>query len=88
MLGVSVDSRAANAKFAREVGATFPVLSDTTKSVARAYGVLNPLFRWADRATFTIDKQGVIRRIDTGGGAVDPGGALQACRLLKTEAAR
>jgi len=31
------------------------------------------------RATFVIDKEGVIRHIEQGAGAIDPTGAYQAC---------
>jgi len=59
----SVDQPEANQKFARQVGADYPILSDTDKEVAKAYGVLNER-GMANRWTFYIDKDGVIREID------------------------
>lgn len=82
IFGVSVDPMAANAKFASNNGITFPLLSDTTKKVSEDYGVLNPLLRFANRTTFVVDKTGIIRHVDAGGGAIDPTGAVSVCSRL------
>ena len=81
MLGISLDSPERNRKFAAETGASFPLLSDTEKQVAKAYGVLNFTRLFANRVTFVIDKDGIIRHIDEGSDALDPSGAYQACAL-------
>ena len=81
MLGISLDSQERNCKFAAETGASFPLLSDTDKQVAKAYGVLNFTRLFANRVTFVIDKDGIIRHIDEGSDAIDPSGAVQACSL-------
>ncbi|HEX8200839.1 MAG TPA: peroxiredoxin [Isosphaeraceae bacterium] len=60
---ISVDTVADNQKFAAKYGLDYPILSDPEKSVARAYGVLGPR-GVAQRWTFYIDKDGVIREID------------------------
>ncbi len=80
-IGISVDSHEKNKEFAASLGVTFPILSDEDKSVSRAYDVLIPVIRWANRVTFVIDKQGLIRQIIRGSEAIDPSGALQACIL-------
>ena len=82
MLGISVDSRDKNKAFAESLGVKFPILSDEEKTVSKAYDVLIPLIRLANRYTFVIDKQGVIRDIIKGGDAIDPAGAHAACSLL------
>src|SRR5258708_39975926 len=82
VFGVSVDPVSANAKFAQESGLTFPLLSDTSKQVTKDYGVLNPLLRFANRTTFVVDRTGVIKRVDAGGGAVDPTGAVAECSRM------
>jgi len=41
-------------------GFTFPLLADTDKSVARAYGVLGPV-GFYKRSVFVIDRAGIIR---------------------------
>ena len=85
MLGISLDSQERNRKFAEETGATFPLLSDTDKHVAKAYGVLNFTRLFANRVTFVIDPDGIIRHIEEGGDAIEPAGAVQACELPRRQ---
>jgi len=59
----SVDPLDDNRDFAEKTGADFPMLSDPTKSAAKAYQVLN-MFKVASRVTFYISKQGKIVKID------------------------
>ena len=42
VLGISIDSPAANAAFAKQIGVTFPLLSDMNRKVLTAYGILKP----------------------------------------------
>ncbi len=79
-----MDGRARNERFARALDLSFPLLSDEKKTVSRQYGVLIPIIRVARRATFVIDKAGVIRRVMRGGEALDPKHALEACAMLGT----
>jgi thioredoxin-dependent peroxiredoxin len=60
----SVDPVDENAKFGAEHKADFPLLSDPTKKVATAYGVLNAERGFANRWTFYIGKDGKILAID------------------------
>jgi len=80
-----VDSREKNKAFAESLGVKFPILSDEDKTVSRAYDVLIPILRLANRYTFVIDKQGIIRQIIKGSAAIDPDGAHQVCALLSKE---
>jgi len=59
----SVDTPDTNAKFAASLGIDYPILSDPTKEVARAYGVLAPS-GLASRWTFYIGRDGRILDID------------------------
>jgi thioredoxin-dependent peroxiredoxin len=59
----SVDPIEKNTDFAKAQEADFPLLSDPTKEVATAYGVLNPK-GMATRWTFYIGKDGRIIAID------------------------
>lgn len=65
VVGVSVDSRFANAAWAAQIGVTFPLLSDFYPhgAVTERYGVLNPR-GMPERAIFVIDKDGTVRYID------------------------
>lgn len=78
MLGVSVDIGRANNAFAGAHSFSFPLLSDTERVTAKAYGVLyddpadSVLYRRAKRSWFVIDKGGIIRYAKTTGpGEVD-----------------
>jgi len=59
------------------------LLSDFQRTVSKEYGVLNEEHGFANRATFVVDKNGVIRHIDKGKEALDPSGAGQACSVLE-----
>lgn len=59
----SVDTPETNAKFAASLGIDYPILSDPTKAVARAYGVLAPT-GMASRWTVYIGRDGRILDVD------------------------
>lgn len=59
----SVDSAETNARFAASLELDYPILSDPTRDVAQAYGVLSPS-GFASRWTFYIDVDGRILAID------------------------
>jgi peroxiredoxin len=88
-----VDSPAANAAFAKQIGVSFPLLSDMNHKMLKSYGILkgydksNETFEWALRANIVIDKQGVIQLIDEGDSAVDPNTALTMCTTLHKKGA-
>jgi peroxiredoxin len=82
ILGVSMDSFAANKRFAQDIAVTFPLLSDWKRDVVKAYGLLNEKTGYSARATFVIDKDGIIKHIEEGQTAIDPTGAYQACSVF------
>jgi peroxiredoxin len=77
-----VDSAPANARFAEDIKVTFPLLSDFKRTVVKDYGVFNEERGFGTRATFVLDKEGIIRHIEQGNTAIDPSGAAQACSIL------
>ena len=81
VLGISLDRPDKNRKFAEQTGASFPLLCDTEKQIAKAYGVLHFTRLFANRVTFVIDKGGIIRHIEEGSDAIDHSGALHSCSL-------
>lgn len=83
VLGISIDTVPSQKAFAEKEGITFPLLSDFYKKASRAYGVLDENKGYDNRTTFVIDKQGIIRRIDTGSEALSIGGAKEACGMLQ-----
>ena len=83
VLGISVDSSPANARFAQDLGLTFPLLSDfVRRQVVKDYGIFMEQFGVGTRATFVIDKEGIIRHVEQGRTAIDPTGAYQACSIF------
>jgi peroxiredoxin Q/BCP len=62
ILGVSVDDAKSHKDFQKKYNLNFTLLADADKKVTKLYGVKN-LFGLADRVTFVIDKEGVIRKI-------------------------
>ncbi len=64
VLGVSVDSFAAVGEFQEKLGLEFPLLSDFPKNQAGCdYGIFNEEFGIHNRATFVIDRDGVLRDV-------------------------
>lgn len=65
ILGVSVDDVKSHEEFAREHSLPFTILADSTRAVAKSYGVLYKamgVMEVARRDTFIIDPQGRIAR--------------------------
>ena len=63
VVGVSTNSEESHRRFTANQELNFPLLADTDGSVAAAYGVLKPNGRTAERATFLIDRSGIVRRV-------------------------
>jgi len=63
VIGISVDSPFALKAWAAKEGYEFPLVSDFWPhgEVAKAYGVFNEASGMANRGTFLIDKEGVVR---------------------------
>jgi peroxiredoxin Q/BCP len=69
VLGISLDDLKSHEKFRSKYDLSFPLLSDTDAHVAKAYGVYRKKklygreFWGVQRATFVIDKDGIIRKV-------------------------
>ena len=80
-----MDSPAANAAFAKQIGVKFPLLSDMNHKMLTSYGILKTYdvqgegYQWALRANIVIDKDGIIQHIEGGDSAVDPNTAMTMC---------
>lgn len=63
LLGISVDTKHALRVFAEQEGLGFDLLSDFWPhgAVAQAYGVFLPERGMATRATFVLDREGIVR---------------------------
>lgn len=60
IIGISAQDVASKEAFVAKHGFEFPLLADTDKEVAAAYGTLGPI-GFPRRSTFVIDAEGVIR---------------------------
>lgn len=76
VIGVSLDSKESHAKFSEKHALPFPLLSDSGKDVAKAYGVLGVGGLATKRVTFVINKEGIITNIFT---KVDVGSHSAEC---------
>lgn len=89
IFGISVDSVPALRHWSEELapetkGLSFPLLSDfKERKTLKDYGIFNEANGAGARATFVVDKEGVIRHIEEGTTAIDPTAAFQACSMLK-----
>lgn len=63
VLSISVDSSYSHKVWADQQGYDFPLLADFWPhgAVAQAYGVFNPEKGFANRGTFLIDREGIVR---------------------------
>ena len=65
VIGVSVDSPETQSAFGAKCGSQFPLVGDSSKEIARAYGVLG-LFGVAKRVTFLLDGDQRVREVVEG----------------------
>ncbi len=61
VVGVSTDPHATQCAFSEWAGLSYPMIGDSSCALARAFGVLWPLFSVTKRATFVFDGAGIVR---------------------------
>ncbi|MBI4013028.1 MAG: redoxin domain-containing protein [Candidatus Rokubacteria bacterium] len=65
VVGISTDSIYSHEAWARSLGGiSYPLLSDMHRDVVKRYGIHWPELNACYRATFVIDKQGVVRFVE------------------------
>lgn len=74
-----MDSPYANNAFAEEIEVTFPLLSDWGRDVTKTYGIYADAYKASRRATFLIDKEGRVTKIQLDREALDPTTIVDAC---------
>jgi mycoredoxin-dependent peroxiredoxin len=69
VLTISVDSMYSHKVWAEREGYNFPLLADFWPhgAVARAYGVFNAERGFANRGTFLVDREGIVRFVEVNG---------------------
>lgn len=83
VLGVSMDDLETQKKFQESLKTPFPLLADPKGGAAAAYGVKTEMpsgATVANRVSFVIDKEGKVIKVLEGRDALDPAGALSACK--------
>jgi peroxiredoxin len=83
VLGVSMDSAFANNAFAKQIGVTFPLLSDWGGETTRRYGIYLDKYKAARRINFLIGKDGKIMEEQIDSAAIDPTKIVDACERPK-----
>jgi peroxiredoxin Q/BCP len=63
VIGISTDTVELQQKFVNKEKLNFPLLADTDQKVTKTFGVLIAGKPMAKRASFVIDREGVIRKI-------------------------
>ena len=65
VLGISTDSPFSHENWAKSVSIShYPLLSDIHRTASKAYGVYWPEWNANLRATFVVDREGIIRFIE------------------------
>lgn len=85
VVGISTDSIYSHAAWAKSLGGlSFPLLADVHREVARQYGVFWPELNASHRATFVVDRAGIVRVVEryARGALPDPARILAAVGRL------
>jgi peroxiredoxin len=83
VLGVSTDSSFSNKAWAEKIQVDFPLLSDWGGEVTRQYGVFDPKYKAARRATFVISPEGKVEHVQVDREAIDPSNTVDFCERRK-----
>lgn len=83
VVGISTDDVATQKRFKDENQLHFPLLADEGGKVAKQYGGTVAVIGLANRATFVVGQDGLVKEIVTGNDAIDPQGAIAACPVPK-----
>ena len=88
-MGVSADHAATLDAFTKQNNVKHLLLSDFRRQMLPAYGALetneqSPIFRYAKRAYFVIDKQGVVKFVKVNANALDLLQPEEVLQALKT----
>ncbi len=92
MLGVSADAAPTLTAFTKENDIHFPLLSDFRRQMLPEYDAMvtdqnSPIYRYAKRAYFILDKQGVLRYMKVEDNPLDLLSADEVLKALKESGA-
>lgn len=91
-MGVSADHAATLQAFVKQQGTKHLLLSDFRRTMLPAWGAMetneqSPIFRYAKRAYFVIDRQGVVRYQKIQANALDLLDPVEVLKALKESGA-
>ena len=91
-MGISADHAATLEAFTKQQGTKHLLLSDFRRSMLPAWGALetneqSPIFRYAKRAYYVIDKNGVVRYMKIQDNALDLLDPAEVLKALKDSGA-
>ena len=86
VVGISTDDVATQKKFRDENQLPYPLLSDEGGKIAKRYGGTVMLLGVANRTTFVVGQDGIVKEIVSGSDAINPTGAIAACPLRQPSA--
>jgi peroxiredoxin len=91
-VGVSADAGATLQAFTRTNDIRFPLLSDFRRQMLPAYDAMvkdekSPIYRYAKRAYFILDRQGIVRYIKVQDNALDLLSPEEVLKALKESGA-
>ena len=88
MVGISVDSPAANRAWAEKIKLPFRLLSDVEPAgkLGKQFGIFDDTWGLDGRATFVVDRTRTVRFVDANSLALDPARTLAAVKRLSQEA--
>jgi peroxiredoxin len=91
-VGVSADAGATLLAFTKTNDIRFPLLSDFRRQMLPAYDAMvtdekSPVFRYAKRAYFILDRQGIVRYIKVQDNALDLLSPEEVLKALKESGA-
>lgn len=87
VLAVSTDDAATLAKFKKALKAPFSFVADPDATMTRLYDVKTPVLKFSQRYTFVVGADRKVLKVESGGDAINPEGAVVACPLHKPVAA-
>ncbi|XXF77039.1 peroxiredoxin [Myxococcaceae bacterium GXIMD 01537] len=87
VLAVSMDDAETMARFKADLKAPFAFIPDPDGQLVKLFDVKAPVVSFSKRYTFVIGEDRKVLKVESGGDAVNPEGAIAACPLRKAAAA-
>lgn len=84
VLAISTDDAETQRRFKAELKSPYAFIADPDAKLVNLYDVKTPVVSYAKRRTFVIGQDGRVKSVHESDDAIDPTGAINACRALST----